>query len=324
MSKSNGIDTEDIVATGKSKKKRNGFLKEMHINWQLYVMLILPVAYLLIFAYGPMLGIQIAFKDYKMAEGIWGSKWIGFDHFIRFFKSMQFPLVMKNTLFLSLYNLLVSTPMALFLAVCVNYLTNAKYKKTVQMITYAPHFISVVIMVAIMNQMLATRTGIVNNIIVLLGFTRIEFLGKAQYFRHLYVWSGVWQEAGWNSIIYISALAGIDPQIHEAAIVDGATKIRRIFSIDLPSIMPTFIILMIMNVGRIMNVGFTKVFAMQNTLNKTYSEVIETYVYNITFTSGLPNYSYTTAIGLFNSVIGVILITVVNGLSRKLTESSLW
>jgi len=220
--------------------------------------------------------------------------------------------------------LLVSTPTALFLAVCVNYLTSEKYKKVVQMVTYAPHFVSVVIMVAIMNQILSMRTGVVNNLIALLGFEKIDFLGSADMFRHLYVWSGVWQQAGWNSIIYISALSGIDPQIHEAAIVDGATKVRRIFSIDLPSIMPTVIILMIMNVGRIMNVGFTKVFAMQNELNKTYSEVIETYVYNITFTSGLPNYSYTTAIGLFNSVIGLILITTVNAISRKLTESSLW
>ncbi len=305
-------------------RKKHGFLAEMGTNWQLYAMLILPIAYLLIFAYGPMLGVQIAFKDFKMGKGIWGSEWIGFDHFIRFFKSMQFPLVMKNTLILSFYNLLVSTPMALFLAVCVNYLTNQKYKKTVQMITYAPHFVSVIIMVAIMNQILATRTGVVNNMIAALGFERVEFLGNASYFRHLYVWSGVWQGAGWNSIIYISALAGIDPQVHEAAIVDGATKVRRIFSIDLPSILPTIVILMIMNVGNIMNVGMTKVFAMQNTLNKTYSEVIETYVYNVTFASGMPNYDYTTAIGLFNSVIGLALIVTVNAISRKLTESSLW
>lgn len=321
--KTKGIDSAGIRVAAKPKKK-NAFIREMKVNWQLYLLLVLPIAYILIFAYGPMLGVQIAFKDYKMAQGIWGSKWIGFDHFIRFFKSMQFPLVMKNTLILSLYNLLVSTPMALFLAVCVNYLTSTKYKKVVQMVTYAPHFISVIIMVAILNQVLALRTGIVNNMIELLGFARVDFLGNAKLFRHLYVWSGVWQQAGWNSIIYISALAGIDPQIHEAAIVDGATKVRRIFSIDLPSILPTFVILMIMNVGNIMNVGFTKVFAMQNELNKTYSEVIETYVYNITFASGLPNYSYTTAIGLFNSVIGLVLITIVNALSKKLTESSLW
>ncbi len=288
------------------------------------MMLILPLAYILVFAYYPMLGVQIAFKDYKMNLGIWGSPWIGFNHFVRFFKSMQFPLVMKNTVILSLYNLLVSTPFALFLAVCINYLINGKYKKVVQMVTYAPHFISVVIMVAIMNQILSVRTGIVNNLLAAVGFNKIDFLGNASFFRHLYVWSGVWQNAGWNSIIYISALSGIDPQIHEAAIVDGATKLRRVFSIDLPSIMPTFIILMIMNVGRIMNVGFTKVFAMQNTLNKTYSEVIETYVYNVTFTSGMPNYSYTTAIGLFNSVVGLILIVLVNALSRRLTDSSLW
>jgi len=322
--KTRGIDSTGTSVSTKPKKKQNGFIREMKVNWQLYLLLVLPLVYLFIFAYGPMFGVQIAFKDYKMAQGIWGSKWTGFNHFIRFFKSMQFPLVMKNTLILSFYNLLVSTPTALFLAVCVNYLTSEKYKKVVQMVTYAPHFVSVVIMVAIMNQILSMRTGVVNNLIALLGFEKIDFLGSADMFRHLYVWSGVWQQAGWNSIIYISALSGIDPQIHEAAIVDGATKVRRIFSIDLPSIMPTVIILMIMNVGRIMNVGFTKVFAMQNELNKTYSEVIETYVYNITFTSGLPNYSYTTAIGLFNSVIGLILITTVNAISRKLTESSLW
>lgn len=321
--KTKGIDSAGTSVAAKPKKE-NGFIHEMKLNWQLYLLLVLPIIYILIFAYGPMLGVQIAFKDYKMAQGIWGSKWIGFYHFTRFFKSMQFPLVMKNTLILSFYNLLVSTPMALFLAVCVNYLTSEKYKKVVQMVTYAPHFISVIVMVAIMNQILSLRTGIVNNFVELLGFERIDFLGNAGFFRHLYVWSGVWQQCGWNSIIYISALAGIDPQIHEAAIVDGATKVRRIFSIDLPSILPTVIILMIMNVGRIMNVGFTKVFAMQNDLNKTYSEVIETYVYNITFTSGLPNYAYTTAIGLFNSVIGLVLITTVNALSRKLTESSLW
>lgn len=305
-------------------KKNKNTLKYLKDSWQLYVLILIPLIYVLVFAYGPMYGVQIAFKNYSPVKGINGSPWVGITHFQRFFNSYQFVLLLKNTLGLSIYNLVVGFPFPILLALCLNYLKNQKFKKIVQMTTYAPHFISVVILVGLVTQLLSVRTGIINSAIEAMGGTRTNFVGIPAYFKSIYVWSGVWQEAGWGSIIYLAALAGVDPQLHEAAIMDGASKVRRIWHIDIPSLVPTIVILLIMNIGKIMNVGFQKVLLLQNPLNKEASEIIDTYVYNVGLASGLPNFSYVTAIGVFKSVISLILIIIANQIAKKISDTSLW
>ncbi|WP_243767226.1 ABC transporter permease [Paenibacillus agricola] len=298
-------------------------LKKMRENWELYTLLLIPFAYVLIFHYIPMTGLIIAFKNYNVVQGIFHSKWVGLAHFERFFNSYDFWNVLKNTLTLSVYNLVVGFPAPIILALCINYLPGERFKKLLQMTTYAPHFISVVVIAGILVQLLS-REGLVNNLIVLLGGQRVNLMGIPEYFQSIYVFSGVWQQAGWGSIIYLAALSGIDPQLHEAARMDGASKLRRIWHIDIPGILPTIVILLIMDIGRIMNVGFQKVLLLQNPLNVSASEVIDTYVYKVGLISGMPNFSYAAAIGLFKSLIGVILIVAVNRIARKVNNTSLW
>ncbi|MFE5324388.1 ABC transporter permease [Paenibacillus sp. NPDC056579] len=298
--------------------------KQILENWQLYALVAIPFLYVIIFHYVPMLGIQIAFKNYNIVKGIWGSEWIGFDHFQRFFRSYEFILVLKNTLLLNLYNLVVGFPAPIALALCLNYIRNEHYKKAVQLVTYAPHFISVVVLVGIVIQMFSPLTGILSQLITWLTGEKINVLGDPAYFKSLYVWSGVWQHIGWGSIIYLAALSSVDPQLHEAAIVDGASKLQRVRHIDIPSIMPTIVMLLILEFGKIMTVGFQKVLLLQNPMNVDASEVIDTYVYKIGFITGMPNYSYATAIGLFKSLIGLILIITANKIARKVNDTSLW
>lgn len=292
--------------------------------WQLYALLLIPIIYIVVFRYLPMYGAQIAFKNYNIVQGIADSPWVGFDHFIRFFKSPIFGKLMMNTVSLSLYSLIASLPFPILLAVALNYCKSNRYKTAVQMITYMPHFISVVVMVGILIQLLNPQYGIVNNIIKAFGKDPVDFFGRPEYFKSLYVWSGIWQSVGWNSIIYLSALVAIDQEIHEAAMVDGATKLQRIMKIDIPCIMPTIITLFILNLGSFMSTGFEKVFLMQNSLNLTTSEVIDTYVYKMGLASATANFSYSTAIGLFQSLISFILIITVNRISRKVSQNSLW
>jgi len=298
--------------------------KQMNENWQLYALVAIPFLYVVIFHYVPMLGIQIAFKNYNLMKGIWGSDWIGFDHFVRFFRSYEFGLVLKNTLLLNLYNLAVGFPAPIVLALCLNYIRNEFYKKTVQLVTYAPHFISVVVLVGIVIQMFSPLTGILAQIITFITGEKVNVLGEPAYFKSLYVWSGVWQHIGWGSIIYLAALSAVDPQLHEAAITDGATKLQRVRHIDIPGIMPTIVMLLILEFGKIMTVGFQKVLLLQNPMNVDASEVIDTYVYKVGFITGMPNYSYATAIGLFKSLIGLILIIAANRIARKVNDTSLW
>lgn len=293
-------------------------------HYQLYLMVLLPVAFILIFAYAPMWGAQIAFRDYTARGGILGSPWVGLKQFTKFFTSYQFGRVVTNTLALSAYGLIAGFPVPILLALSLNSTRNRRFKKTVQMATYAPYFISLVVLVSMMNQLFSLNYGIVNVFLRALGLQEVSFLGNAGYFRSLYVWSGVWQEAGWGSIIYISALSAIDPSLHEAAIVDGAGRLRRIWHIDLPGIRPTMIVLLIMSAGNIMNVGFEKVLLMNNSVNQNVSQTISLYLYSVSLQAKLPNYSYATAIGLFNSVINFALILVVNGIARRLSEFSLW
>lgn len=314
-----------IVLHGVKKEKTLSNLATRFLKcWQLYLLFLPPLIYIILFHYVPMYGAQIAFKDYNFADGIVNSPWVGFKHFIKFFNLHDFASIIGNTLGISVYNLLASIPFSILLAVLLNYARNQYFKKTVQMVTYAPYFISTVVMVGIIMEFLSPRTGIINAFLELLGFQSINFMGVPEYFKSIYVWSGVWQGTGYGAIIYLAGLAGIDPTLHEAAIVDGANKIQRVWHIDIPGILPTIVILLIMNTGQILNTGFEKILLMQNPLNMRTSQVIDTYVYQVGFASQIVDYSYPTAVGLFKSIINLILLITVNKVARKLTDNSLW
>lgn len=286
-----------------------------------YLMLLPAVVYVLIFCYAPMYGIQIAFKDYKMSLGVSGSRWIGFRHFKSFFNGYNFWPLLRNTLVLSLYQLVVGFPIPILVALVINELKGS-YKKTVQTVLYAPHFISTVVLVGMMNVMFSMSVGSVNTILEALGHERIYFLGSPKYFRHLYVWSGVWQTMGWNAIIYIAALSGVDPGLHEAAAIDGATRLQRIRHINIPTIMPTIVITLILRIGSLLSVGYEKVYLLQTDLNVDVAEVISTYVYKRGILN--TNYSFSTAVGLFNNVVNVTLLILANQISKKVSKSSLF
>lgn len=306
----------------KLNTKKKSIFKDMLKCWQLYVLLIPALIYFIVFCYGPMYGVQLAFKDYNSVLGITASPLIGFDNFTRFFSSYQFRQLLWNTISLSLFQLAVSFPFPIILALALNQVRHAKFKKLVQTVTYAPHFISVVVLVGMLNIFFSTNGGLVNEAIQSFGGESIYFLGKEEYYQNMYVWSGVWQNIGWSAIIYIAALAGVNPSLHEAAIVEGASKLQRIWYIDIPSILPTIVTLLILNCGQIMSIGFEKSFLMQNSLNIGVSEIIPTYVYKM----GLINaqYGFSTAVGLFNSAINCTLLILVNKFSKKMGQSGLW
>lgn len=297
--------------------------KELAKNWSLYLLVSIPLAYLIIFRYVPMYGVQIAFRRYQPVRGILGSPWVGLDYFRQFITNHRFWSIIRNTLSISLYTL-ATFPLAIILAVLLNYIPMQGFKKTVQLVSYAPHFISTVVMVSIILQFLDTRNGLINILITSLGGEAVNFMAKEEAFYHIYVWSGVWQSIGYSSIIYIAALAGVSPELHEAAIMDGATILKRVWHIDIPSILPTVMIMFIMQCGTVMSVGYEKVFLMQNDLNLNVSEVIDTYVYKQGLTASMPKYSYSTAVGLFVSIINSILLIFVNWVSKKFSGSSLW
>lgn len=293
-------------------------------HWQLYLVLLIPVILLIIFSYGPMYGVQIAFRDYRIRLGFWQSPWVGFKHFKQFFSIPDFSRLIRNTFSISLYSLIAGFPIPILLALMLNECTSIKFKKTVQMVTYAPHFISTVVMCSIIILVLSpAKNGILNNILTTLGATeRIDFLSKASMFQSVYVWSGIWQGMGYSSIVYLAALSSIDPSLHEAAVVDGASKIRRIWHIDIPGIMPTVIILLILNCGSLMNVGHEKALLLQNDLNKQTSDIIALYVYRLGLLQA--QYSFATAVGLFNSVVNTILLVLVNFVAGRISETSLF
>jgi len=291
-------------------------------HWQLYLLIIPPILYFILFKYIPMVNAVIAFKDYNVVQGIWGSPWAGFKYFEQFFNNPAFWTLLRNTLLLSVYSLAVSYPIPIILALLLNEVGSAFFKKTVQFVTYAPYFISVVVVVSILNLVLAPRSGIANEILGLFGTPSIDFLGRADMFSSIYVWSGVWQGAGYAAVIYIAALAGVDPALYEAAKVDGASRIQKMLQIDLPSIMPTAVIILILSVGSLMAVGFEKVFLLQNPLNLSTAEVIQTYVYKVGLLNA--NFSFATAVGLFNSVINLILLLAVNAFARRTANTSLF
>ena len=297
------------------KQKKINFMRILKRNWVCYLFILPMLIYVIIFNYIPMYGIQLAFKDYRVADGIWGSAWVGLKHFKTFFESYQFKDLLWNTLSLSLYSLIAGFPMPIIFALLLNYITNVKLKKVVQMVTYAPHFISTVVYCGMILIFLSSD-GVINQLLKLIGIDSVAFLTNPSNFRHIYVWSGVLQNIGWGSIMYISVLTSVDPTLHEAATVDGATRFQRLLHIDLPAIM------LIMRAGEIMDLGFEKAFLLQNNINLDYSEIIATYVYRIGIQGG--QFSYSSAIGLFNNVINMVLLVVVNKIAKKVSDVSLW
>ena len=306
----------------RQKRKKTATWKLMKSNWALYFFLLPTVVYFIIFNYIPMYGIQIAFKNFSASDGIWGSPWVGTYWIEQFISSPMFWNYFLNTLILSLYSLLAGFPAPIILALIINYIASPRFKRVAQTITYMPHFISVVVLVGMMSSFLSPSSGFVNTFLSMFGIEPIYFMGKSELFRHLYVWSGIWQNAGWDSIIYIAALTSVSPDLHEAAIIDGASKLQRIWNIDLPSILPITITLLILHCGGILGVGFEKAYLMQNYLNLNVSEVISTYTYKIGLQ--LSEFSYSTAIGLFNTLINFIVLVIVNTVARRTSEISLW
>ena len=293
-------------------------------NRGLYLLLLPAVVLVLLFAYLPMYGVVIAFKDYRGFLGITGSPWADplFRHFTRFFSSFQFGNIIRNTLFISFYNLIVMVPLPIFLALIINQMRLKTYKRIFQTITYLPYFISTVVVVGMLLIILSPGAGLIGNFYRLFGSQAPNLMGSANLFSSIYVWSGVWQNTGWDSIIYLAALSAVDPGLYEAAVIDGANRWQKIWKIDFPMLLPTACILLILRAGHIMNIGFEKIYLMQNSLNITTSEVISTYVYRIGILGA--QYSFSAAINLFNTVINLILLLSVNYFSRKFSETSLW
>ena len=304
-----------------SKKKRS-FWSRMHGNWDLLLFCLPGIVLTIIYHYIPIYGVQIAFRNYKPKLGIWGSQWVGLKNFERFFNSANAWTTIRNTLVLSIYSLAASFPVAVILALLLNSLRHKRYRKLIQAVTYAPHFISTIVMCGMLILFLSPRVGVVNMVIKSLGGEAINFMGKSYMWRHIYVWSGIWQSMGWSSVIYFAALSGVSPEYHEAAIVDGATKFQRVLHIDLPFLIPTMTMLLILDCGSILSIGFEKAYALQNDLNIGVSEIISTYVYKV----GLLNrdVSFSTAIDLFNSLVNSILLITVNAITAKMSGNSLW
>lgn len=296
------------------------FLIRVRKNWQLHLLAFLPILYVIIFYYVPMYGLQIAFRDFKPRAGIWGSEWVGLKHFITFFKAYNFTQIISNTLLISLYNIFVGFPIPIILALMLHVSERKILKKVTQNVSYMPHFISTVVLVGIINQILNPVCGVVGTFYHMFGGIGVapDIRASAGAFRHLFVWSGVWQQMGWSTIIYVAALSGVSSELHEAAELDGASRWKRVLNVDLPAILPTVSIMLILRFGSVMSVGYEKVYLMQNDLNLSTSEVISTYVYKTGL--GKMQMSYGTAIDLFNSIINTTMLLTVNTITRKLTS----
>lgn len=301
---------------------RKTAVRLMKKHWQLYVIAIIPIAYILIYRYWPMVGAQIAFRKFNVVQGMWKSPWVGLYHFTRFFSSHSFWKLIRNTLLINAIGITFGFPAPIILALMLNEIRSRSFKRTVQMVTYAPYFISTVVMVSIIMTFLSPRSGAWGYLMRLLGQEPVDLMARARMFRWIFVGSGIWQGTGYAAIIYLAALSGVNPELYDASKIDGASRLQKIRNIDIPSIMPTIVILLILSAGEIMNVGFEKIYLMQNPLNLETSEVIATYVYKIGLINA--NYSFGTAVGLFNSVVNMLLIVIVNWIAKRVGETSLW
>lgn len=307
----------------KAGKGKHLWRKEFQTNYELYLFVLPAIASIFIFNYLPMYGVQIAFKNFRPVMGIMGSEWVGFKWFTRFFSSAQFGSLISNTLLLNFFLLISTFPLPILLALLFNQFRSPRIRKTLQTVSYAPHFISTVVMVGMLTLFLSPISGLYGNLCRLLGITPGNPMGEAGLFRGIYVWSDVWQHTGWDSIIYIAALSAIDPQLYDAATVDGASRVQKIRHVEIPALLGTASILLIMRAGNLMSVGFEKVYLMQNNLNLSSSEVLSTYVYKMGL-HGTAQYSYSAAVGLFTTLVNLILLTTCNGVTKKLNGSSLW
>lgn len=293
------------------------FRKKFRRDWQLHVLMLLPLIWLLLFKYQPMYGAQIAFRNYRARAGIWGSEWVGLKWFIKFWNTPDFWQIVLNTIILAAYSLFITFPLPIMFALLINVMRNEKFKKFTQTVTYIPHFISVVVLVAILNQVFSPVNGLYGSLYRLFGGEGYptDIRASASAFRHMYVWSAVWQQLGWNTIIYLASLSSVSNELHEAAQIDGASRWKRVLHVDLPAIIPTLGIMLILRCGHVLSIGFEKVFLMQNNLNLSTSEVISTYVYKHGL-QGNADFSFGTAVDLFNSVVNCILLLTVNKISK--------
>ena len=320
------IERSMIQNTVKPQKLRQRISRKYGRYWKYYLFLIVPIAYVLLFNYYPMLGLQIAFKQFRISDTIWNAGWTGIYWFRRFLSSYQFMRILTNTVFLSLYNVFASFPFPILFALVMNCIENARFKKATQTISYLPHFISIVVLVSILQQVFNPISGLYGSVYkALYGGVGPDLFASTRAFPHLYVWSGVWQDFGYNSVIYFAALSNVDSQLHEAAMLDGANRFKRVIHVDIPTILPVITIMLILRTGSVMSLGFQKIYLMQNNLNISASEVISTYVYKTGLGSGVSNnYSYSTAIGMFNSVVNLFLVLLTNWLSRRFGGNGLW
>jgi putative aldouronate transport system permease protein len=314
----NSLNPSTIQVERLNKKSR---IKRILENYELYLFVLPAIVYFIVFQYVPMYGVLIAFKDFTASLGILGSPWVGFQQFDRFFHNYQFWTLIKNSLGLSVFQLIIGFPMPIIIALLLNQMVQEKYKRFVQTVIYAPHFVSTVVLAGMVFVFFSDK-GLVNSVIMLFGGKAISFMAEPSWFQPLYIGSGVWQETGWACIVYLAALAGVSPEIHEAAIMDGANKWQRIWHVDIPAIMPTAIILLILAVGNIMNLGFEKAYLLQTPLNQPSAEIIPTYVYKVGLQQA--EYSFGAAVGLFNSVVNLVLLWIVNKAAKKISGSGLW
>ena len=303
-------------------KTKTSTLKQMKRRWLLYLMVLPALASLLIFSYKPMYGLIIAFKDFNFRLGYLGSEWVGLEHFKRLVTSYWFPVIIKNTLTISLLSILIQFPLPIIFAMFFNEVRQSKLKSVAQTVTYAPHFISTVVVCGMVISFLNPTSGIINKAIEFFGGDSIAFMQETGAFKWIFVLSGVWVNTGWSTIIYTAALSSVDSELLEAAQIDGANRWQRMWHINFPTLLPTVVIQLILTSGTLLNVGYEKTLLLQNTMNIGVSEVIYTYVYRM----GLINhdYSFSTAAGLLNSVVNVIVLTIVNGISKKVTETGLF
>ena len=306
-----------------SKKLKLGdkwkkFCANFKRNWQLHLMILIPLIYVILFEYWPMYGIQIAFRDFSPRRGITESEWVGLYQFVRFFKNFKWSQYVLNTLKIALYSIVVGFPIPIILALLIHVNEHSILKKFTQNISYIPHFISTVVMVGILNQIFNPFGGLMGTICELLGIPSVDVRAIPEAFIHLYVWSGVWQNMGWSTIVYLSALSSVSTELHEAAKLDGASRFKRVIHVDLPAIMPMVSLMLILRFGSIMSVGHEKVYLMQNSLNLKYSEVISTYVYK--YGIGGNDMSYGTAVGLMNSAVNTAMLLLVNWIANKLSD----
>lgn len=316
-----GYDHPAALAKAQRQRKRQLLTRRVFANYELYLLFLPVLAYYIIFHFFPMYGVLIAFKDYYPGQSIWGSQWVGLANYERFFSSYYFGRILKNTVTIRLFQIAVGFPVPIILAILLNEAGDGRFRKAVQNLTFIPHFFSTVVIVSVLT-IFCQLDGLFNIIRQAFGLEQIIFLQKASWFKPLYVLSGVWQNMGWNSLIYIGALVAIDNSLYEAASIDGATRMQKIRYITLPCLLPTIVVLFIMNLGSLMNVGFDKVLLMRNDLNKEASDIISVFVYERGILQG--DYGFATAVGLFNSVINMVMLVLTNRLSKLATGSSIW